>query len=514
MQHLESTEGPSLSYYGAVLLRRWRLILAAGLIGLWCALALLWLIPQQATATTTVSLDLITNDPFNPSRSAAGLLDLEGETQVAGSAVVAERASSALGSDLSPTDVKAAIDVSGVPDTSILRVSATEGTPEDARSVADAVATEYLGYRSEQAQRRIDRTLESSRTRLEALRSDLADVTARESAATAAKDANARTQAEADRYLVTLEITSLLSEVATNQAIDTTAGAVLTPADSNPVTLSPPALPLLATGLLVGLGLGVLGAFLLGMRAGRVRSGRDLVNSGGHRFLGKLAENEVDFPPRGRDLEQHRAIRERLLADPRFSAQRGVLGVIDQAKNGAASDVSLGIAYAMAEVGFPVQFVGLGMPPELTRRALDGLKLEPDHQMGSSTVYVSRTHPNLTFVAPQEHRGTAPSDPVSRDVRNELLSRRETGVVVLGLPPGASEATSTAACRVSELVVLVASARSTSMSDVQRISREADSVGATIIGSILIGRRRSLAPSGGSVTPDAKGASRVTSSRV
>lgn len=502
MQHAQSSEGMSLSYYGGVLRRRWRAILVAGFLGLWAAIALLWAVPQQATATAIVSVNIITNDPFNLSRSASGLLDLESETQIASSAAVADRAASLLGDGVTASEVRSSVDAVGVNDTSIIRVSATANTAAEARAMADAVASEYLTYRSSQAQARIDRTLENSRARLESLRADLADANEREKAASAAEDVDSLTQAETDRSLITLEITSLLSQLATTEAIDTTAGSVLTPAERSEVSMSPPAALVLATGLLAGLGLGVLAAFLLQARGGRVHSGWDVVNSGGHSLLGELTSREGHVPAQGHDVEQHRAIREALLAEPAFDGQHGVCVIIDESKAGTASEVPLNLALSIAEVGLAVEFIGLGMSQDMLEGVVDPLGLRSDGHMGSATIYASQIFPTFRLLDVRTTERRKSPDPVSPVIRDEIRARKSDSLVVLAVPPGAAEATRLAALRVSDVVVLIVGKRVTSMSALKRTARDAERMDAQVVGSILVGQRRSLVLPKASVTPD------------
>lgn len=493
MEHVQPSDGMSLSYYWGVLLRRWRAILVCVLLGLWAAIALVWVVPQQATGTAIVSVNIISTDPFNLSRSASGLLDIESETQIASSAAVADRVAEALGGEMTANDVRSAVEVLGVNETSIIRVSATADAADEARAMADTVATEYLAYRSGQAQARIDRTLQSARTRLESLRADLADANEREATAAAAEDDDALNQAETDRSLITLEITSLLSQLATTEAIDTTAGSILTPADRSQVSLSPPVGLLLVTGVLVGLGIGVLVAFMLNARGGKVRSARDVANSGGHAVVGELTGRMAHMPAQGRDLEQHRAIRETLLADPRFNGENGVCVVADLAGIGSAADVPLNLASTMAEVGLPVQLVGIGMSRQLLTHAVEGFGLRPERHIDGVTFYASQTMPGFRVVDVGASSDAGALEPISRVVREEIRTRRDKTVVVLAVPPEASAATKLAALRLSDVVLFIVGARVTSVTAIRRTAQDASRVGGQVVGSVLVGRNRSLA---------------------
>lgn len=490
MQPAQSEAGVPLSHYTAVLRRRWWVVAMCALLGPGLAATYLLLVPQQATATTTVSINIITNDPFNLARSAAGLIDLAGEAQVASSSLVADRVADTLETDVSSADIRRAVQVIGVSDTSILRVSATAANESDARDIADTVAQEYLTYRSEQAQARIDRGLDSSRERLIVLRDDLSAANEAQRAAAAAEDPDGVIQADTDRSLITAEISSLTEQIASSQAIDTAAGSVLNPASRNAVVWSPRRNLVLLTGLLVGLGLGVLAAFALNSLGSRVRSGQDVSRYGGRAVLGELSAKRAQVPPEGADLEELRAIRERMLADPHFSARSGVCAVIDETRSAAAADVSLNLALVLAQTGLRVQFVGLEGGSDLLPHATDAFGLQQDPDSPTGHRYLSQAYPNFSLFMPPADKDQG--EPISQAVRAELAAQRDAGLLIVGVPPGSSAATRLAACRLSDVVVLVAAKRGTRMADMQRTAADVRGMGGYLIGTVLVGRARSL----------------------
>lgn len=490
MEHAQTEAGVPLSYYTRVLGRRWWAILFCALLGPGVAATYLLLVPQQATATTTVSINIITNDPFNLARSASGLIDLEGEAQVASSSLVAERVTATLTAEVSSADVRRAVEVVGVRDTSILRISATAEDESGARDMADTVAQEYLSYRSEQAQARIERSLESSRERLGVLRDELSAANEAQRAAAAADDADGVSQAETDRSLILAEISSLTEQIASSQAVDTTAGSVLNPASRNAVTWSPPRDLILLTGLLVGLGVGVLAAFALHALNSKVRSGQDVSDNGGVAVLGELTGKQAHVPPAGTDLEQLRAIRERMLADPGVTLRSGVCAVIDESGSGAAADIPLNLAFVMAQTGLAVEFVGVDVSDELLRHAISAFSLQREPEGNVNSRYVSQTYPKFRLFVPSTTE--VHGELISPEVQGELEAQRQTSLVIVGVPPLASEATRLAACRLADVIVLAAARRGTRRSVMQRTAEDVRRMGGYVMGTILVGRYRSL----------------------
>ncbi len=484
MQHAEADRSIGLSYYSGVLRRLWWVVLLCTLLGGLVAASYLWVVPQRATSTTSVSLNIITNDPFNLERSASNLLDLDSEAQIAASSVVADRVAEARGGDLSADSIRSAVEVSGVSNTSILDVMATADSQAQSEEIADTVAIEYLGYRSDQAQNRINRTLEGARTRLEGLREDLAAANEQVAAATEADDADALTQADTRRSLVTLEINSLLEQVATTEAIDTTAGSILTPASRNAVSFSPPRIIVLATGLLVGLVLGMLVAFLTTSLGRRVRSESDLAHNGGRTLLGRLDQRETHVPARSEELDELRSIRERMLVDPQLSKQFGVLGVLNEDPDGTDSGVGLNLALVLAESGMPVEYVGLGLRQDVFEHVSAVYRLQGGAENAGR--YVSDLSPSLSVFRDSASGG------LSSAVRRQLHERRSDVLVVVDVPADIPEATRLATCRLSDAVVLVLGRGSTRVDRLHRSAAGVRQMGSWVVGSILVGPHRSL----------------------
>lgn len=488
MQHVEADRSVALSYYSGVLRRRWWVVLLCAVLGGLVAASYLWVVPQRATSTTSVSLNIITSDPFDTTRSASNLIDMDSEAEIAASSVVADRVAESRGGDLGAEAIRDAVDVTGVGTSSILRVAASGDSRAQSEEVADMVATEYLGYRSDQAQARIDRTLDGARTRLEGLRDDLATANEQVAAATEAEDADALTQAETRRSLVTLEINSLLEQVSTTQAIDTTAGSILTPASRDAVSFSPSRNIVLATGLLVGLVLGLLFAFLSDALGRRVRSEGDVTHNGGRSLLGRLDEHETTVPARTRELDELRAIRERMLADPHLSTQSGVLGILNEDAHGTASAVGLNLALVLAEAGIRVEYIGVELRQDVFDHlsATHRLQVQPEHP----DVYVSGSTPNLSVF-----RESAPEfarEGLSGAVRRHLRDGRADVLVVVDVPAGVSEATRLATCRLSDTVVLVLGHGRTRMKQLRHDVAGVRQMGSYVLGTILVGRHRSL----------------------
>ena len=285
-------ESIRLSYYFAVLWRQ-RLIVFSGLaIGLVVAIGVLLFAPHTVTATTAVNLNVITTEPFNQQRPASGLLDVQTEADIASSHLVAQEASKLLNGRLSAAEVREASQVSAAGGATVVRVAFTAPTQQKAVGGADAVAAAYLSVRKDQAEQRIDTMLSSLNTRLEALNKNLLEIT--KVLIDAAPNSTEYAQASSQLQQVQVELDGLLSQRNALSSVDTTGGIILTSAqDSYPVQ-SPSRNMTLATGLGVGLVLGVIAAYVWNARDRRLRTPAEIAAALGAPQLASLE------PPRRR----------------------------------------------------------------------------------------------------------------------------------------------------------------------------------------------------------------------
>ena len=450
MEQRNDEPGIDLRHYAEVLARKWWVVLLATLLGFGAGVATLVALPTQASATATVSLNLITSDPFDVSRPVSELIDPAGEAQVASSYAVAERAAEGLGQEWDAFEIRQATEVVGVTDTAVLRITATSDSAENARAIADASATAFLAYRSELAQSRIERRLEQSEARLAELRDELRQVNER--LAQVESGSEAAVQAESDRSLINLEIDALASQLATARGIDTNGGTVLNPAAEGRVEYSPSALLLVGTATMAGLGLGILLAFLLHAMRPRVVSEYDVIANGGVEALGFIDRSNGAVAPRGDDLAVYREIRERLLAGGLLPDGRGLLAVLPTHAQGASSGVAVTLAHVLAQSGMRTTFVALRADDDEVGLVRDALNLHQADATESGSHYVSHEVPGFSLFVPRQH---GDDEPFSAEARREIAARRSDSLVVITAPQEYGRASRLAAARLADATVLL-----------------------------------------------------------
>ncbi|WP_150251849.1 lipopolysaccharide biosynthesis protein [Nocardiopsis deserti] len=247
--------GPELREYTALLRRRRRFVGAGVLGGLALAAAAVIGLPAAYTSVSAVQVQPSGMAEFTGERSGrlAGDVNLDTEAQV----LLSDRVSSAVAESLgagggtapSVEDLRERVDVSVPPNSSVLEISYSAGSPEAARAGTQAYADAYLELRRERIDGLIDSHLEALRGEQEARYEALAE------AAGESADPGADARVEALRA----EITELGNGISPLSALAETVepGRVITPAGLPERASSPlPALWLVggaALGLLAGL---------------------------------------------------------------------------------------------------------------------------------------------------------------------------------------------------------------------------------------------------------------------
>lgn len=338
-EHIDESLG--LWQYVRVLRRQRLCVLIGTAAGFLVAAAILLIGPHSYTATTTVSLNVISTEPFSQQRNAASLIDPQTEADIARSHVVAESASKALGGDPTPWELRRDSTVQAPGDATVVRVSYTGPSEALATKGADAVATAYLEYRSAQAEARLQKMQTHVNEQIERLNEELVEA----NAAAAASDADEaeRGRAAALQQQVQVELDSLLTHRIALANVDTTGGAIITPAEDSPRELSPGIWLTLGTGTGAGVVLGIVLAFVRDPFDHRLRTEADIAEALGAPLLAKLT-GELGQPLSEQAAgEEMRVVREQLL---QVGAGHGPVLVFDARRSESQSTAAAALEWA------------------------------------------------------------------------------------------------------------------------------------------------------------------------
>jgi capsular polysaccharide biosynthesis protein len=485
---LEEGRSLDLGYYGAVLRRRWRVVLAGLLIGIVGGVAYLSLAQKMVTATATVNLNVISTASLDLQKPPSQLLDPETETQIATSATVLDDAASVLGTGQTLGQMRSATTVTPVAGATVVKISYSAATRRQAVAGANAIAGAYLDYRSTAAATKISNVVSKLSLQRNTLKAKLKhDNSKLNNADTSSSLTPAEVQAETDRQLVNIELSSVVSQINELKGVDTSGGSPLTSAADNPVKHTPTKQLALSAGVLLGLIVGIVLAFVTNAFDRRVADGRTLSALGGGEILSELRSRRAFVPAEGADLDQVRSLRERLLAS---TGPGGNVVVMDLVIRDRPSDIAVNLALSMVERGGPVRLVLPDHGKDDVRLLVRALDLRSADKSSEVVTYTSSWAPGLEVVVTQENYelgvpGARLGNILSSTHRPDLTT-------VVAMPPKATRSLWLTAGRLGHSIILVTARRETRVSAVRQRVDELEAVGAVIHGSVLLPRRRSV----------------------
>ncbi|MGP4001667.1 lipopolysaccharide biosynthesis protein [Streptomyces sp. 8N706] len=360
-------------------LLRYRLLLALGVaVGLLGG-ALIGLTGGESyVATSEVTVRSASVDPFAPGGTAPDKqVSIGSERQTAVSNAVADRAAKAL--DTEDTEkLQAGLQVTNPPNTLVLRFAYTDSSPRTAAERANAFTRAYLENREQQTQGLIDNMVKGYEKQLEPLekqRDQLAEEIA------GLSDGRALDTVLSVQSGVLGKISELNSSLTKLKALDTTPGFVVRTA-TPPSAPSGPGLPLvLGLGGAVGIGLGLLAAWVRLIFDPTARSESDVVRALRAPVLGTLPRSRrgetTALLADGRPAEEYRSVAFRLAYDQRFAGRRRLLVVAPRGTIDTAAAVSVNLAASFVEMGREVLLVEADLrTPSLSARlrAADGIR--------------------------------------------------------------------------------------------------------------------------------------------
>jgi capsular polysaccharide biosynthesis protein/Mrp family chromosome partitioning ATPase len=324
--------------YVGVLRRRWWIIVVGACLGLVGAFAYVTVAPKSYTATASVNVNPTAADQSNAvagSRTNGATVNLDTQAQVVTSTAVATSAGKMLHSTLTPYKLSAQINVTVPPNSSILDIACTASTAVGAADCANDFAKAYLQDRQQSAVNYVQGQLKTLQQQLNSLNSAVAAESTKISSLPSNSPQRAADSAQLDSDKSKLN--KLTQEYATTNSglANTNGGSVNNVASPPGKPSSPKKALIIPSGLVAGLLIGLVIAFLVDRRDKRIHNAAH-------------AERVLDLPVL-LDLPPGAFGREVSIASPR-------------SKTGQAfTDLAHGVAAALGE-GNHVVFVAGATP--------------------------------------------------------------------------------------------------------------------------------------------------------
>jgi capsular polysaccharide biosynthesis protein len=261
--------------YVGVLRRRWWIALVLMIVGLVGAFGYVTVAPKSYTAAAAVNVNPTAADQSNSvagSRTAGATVNLDTEAQVVTSTAVATLAGHMLHSTLTPWQLAQQISVTVPPNSSILNIACKASTATSAAACANDFANAYLQNRHNTAVNYVNGQLKTLASQLSSLNSQISALTTK----IAGLSSNSPTRA-ADTALVDSDKskqTRLTQDYAstTSELANTNGGSVNNVATPPGKPSSPKKLLILPSGLVAGLLIGLVVAFLVDRRDKRIHN--------------------------------------------------------------------------------------------------------------------------------------------------------------------------------------------------------------------------------------------------
>ncbi|MET7381794.1 lipopolysaccharide biosynthesis protein [Streptomyces sp. NPDC005526] len=469
--------------------------LAAGLLaGSWFAFG-------SAPTYESSSEVLVRAATINP-YAASGIsvdkqVNIGSERQTAAGNAVAARAALKLGRGPADVgDLQSHLQVTNPPDTLVLRFSYVAGSPRAAARGANAFAEAYLDYREKQTAGTVATMVKGYQNQLNPLAKQREDLLKQIDRLQGDTEKSTVLAAQANLLSQITQLTNSISEL---KALDTTPGYVT-------VTAEPPTgaeglgTPLLiALGGVVGLALGLLGAWLRMIFDPAARSAETVARALRAPVLGVLpkAPEEPLLAPDGALAEQYRSVAFRLAYDRHFADRRRLLVVEPNGEGTTAAAVAVNLTARFAETGMSALLV----EADLRRPGLDGrLPEAPGARAGWANGRTAEGNPwpggrHITVDAGES--GTFELVPgtrvphVARTLTSAATTRLidqadapNTTVVVLA-PPVLSYADALALVDRVDGVVVVCDPRTTARTALERVRELIDGAGGQVLGAVL-----------------------------
>jgi uncharacterized protein involved in exopolysaccharide biosynthesis/Mrp family chromosome partitioning ATPase len=279
MNSSQQSDSVGVVDYTGVLRRRWWMVLVVTVICLIGAVGYVLVAPKTYTSTTAVYVSPTGADAANQvanSRTAGSQVNLDTEAQVVTSGTVSALAGKMMHSPLTPYYLAKEIMVTVPANSQVLDIACSAPTANSAATCANDFAAAYLSYRSSSAASSLGTQISALNTQVNSLQKTVTTLGTQISALPS--NSPVRASDAALQATDKTQLTSLTEQLATlkGDAANTNGGHILTKALPPGSPTAPSKTLALPSGLLAGLLLGLIAAFLWDRRDKRLHTSQDV----------------------------------------------------------------------------------------------------------------------------------------------------------------------------------------------------------------------------------------------
>jgi capsular polysaccharide biosynthesis protein/Mrp family chromosome partitioning ATPase len=260
-----------------VLRRRWLVVLGLTIVGVLGAVAYVKVAPATYTSSASVYVTATGADASQSSSGrSSGTVNLVNEAQLVQSISVATIAAHELHTTISPAVLSTHVTVTVPANSAILKISCSEPTASSSAACAQAFATAYLQNRTATSNDQLNAMLSTLRAQAAPLQQNVAALTAK--IATLPSNSSERATAAAQLSSDQSELSAINHQIGVTTAAEAgnSGGSIISSAVVPTKPSSPQRKLILGGGLVVGLLLGLVLAFLVDSRNKRVHGPADV----------------------------------------------------------------------------------------------------------------------------------------------------------------------------------------------------------------------------------------------
>lgn len=492
--------------YAAMLRRRWRLIAACTFGTFLVALLAFLLMPKSYTAQASVQVTHTGAEEVNSNTRTNDGINLDTEAQLVRSAEVANRAKALLKSSESASALSKKVTVTVPPNSTILDIAYTDGSPQAARAGADAFAQAYLDNRRGSAEARLRESMQTINERITRVSAEVQELSAKIRALP--RGSAERGAASTRHQLLNNELEKLNNQLsqASVAAANLTPGTIITKANTPREPSAPKAQLYLPGGLMAGLLIGLLGAVIRDRTDKHVRHPADIERATGLPVLLATPFGRNPAPVGLYDARSRIGQRVNQLCHL-ISATLGhghhvilVTGASDGAGTGiAAANLAAGFARTESRVLLlsanlrgtaSCRLLGVRPGPGLAEVLLG-------HKGPGAVVQESPAVPNLQVIQPGQDVEAA-AELLQRNAMEQLLHRlRKTArYIIVETASPVESADAQAVADVADAAVIVVEIPRARYEDISDSVRQLDRMGSAVLGAIAMPVQQQAAPAG------------------